>query len=316
VRAIVVRRFGGPEVLRPTEVAEPEPAPGHVLIEVELASVTFVETQQRAGRPPHPGMAPRLPWIPGNGVGGVVALVGAGVDARFLGVRVVSATGGSGGYASRVVVPADGLLAVPDAVPLSDATALLADGRTAIALARTAEIHEGETVLVLAAGGGVGSLLVQLAVRSGAVAVGAASSQRKLALARELGATHTVDYTRPGWVDDLVEVDVVFDGVGGELGLESLARVRPGGRVLSFGQASGTFTESSTGALARRGVTMLRGTGARPDESRALSAIALAEAAAGRLRPHVGQLVPLERAADAHAAIEARTTLGKTLLST
>jgi NADPH2:quinone reductase len=314
MQAIVVQAFGGPEVLRPADVPDPVPVAGQVVVDVELASVTFVETQQRAGRPPHPSMQPQLPWIPGNGVGGVVSQVVDDVDAGLVGMRVVTTTGGSGGYATRVAVSAEGLLAVPDGVSLEDATALLADGRTAVALARRAEIREGETVLVLAAGGGVGSLLVQLAVGTGATAVGAASSERKLVLARALGAAHTVDYTQRGWVDDLVEVDVVFDGVGGELGLESLARVRPGGRVLSFGQASGTFTESSTGALARRGVTMLRGTGARPDESGALSAIALAEAAAGRLKPHVGQVLPLERAAGAHAAIEARTTLGKTLL--
>ena len=316
MRAIVVREFGGPEVLVPSDVDEPSVLAHTAIVDVALASITFVETQLRAGLPPHPSMLPALPWIPGNGVGGVVTAIGDGVDPSWLGARVISTTGGSGGYAMRAAAAAADLLRVPAALTTADAVALLADGRTAVALARAAAIRPEERVLVLAAAGGVGSLLVQLAARAGAVVAAAAGSTRKLELARELGATLTVDYTEIAWGERLGAVDVVFDGVGGDLGRASFALVRSGGRFLSFGQASGAFTRVSADEADQRGVALLRGTGAAPDELHELSAAALAEAAAGRLRPVIGQITDLDHAADAHAAIEARTTLGKSLLAT
>jgi Alcohol dehydrogenase GroES-like domain len=131
VRAVVLLEFGSPEALVAAEVPDPVPGQGQVLIEVEIANITFVETQVRAGRAPNPAMAPRLPAILGNGVGGVVASVGAGVDPSLVSRRVVTSTGGSGGYAERVAVEAAGLIAVPDELGLAEAVALLADGRTA-----------------------------------------------------------------------------------------------------------------------------------------------------------------------------------------
>jgi NADPH2:quinone reductase len=232
-----------------------------VAIDVQLANITFVETQVRAGRAPNPAMAPALPAIPGNGVGGRVREVGDGVDPALLGVR-------------------------------------------------------GETVLVEAAAGGVGSLLVQLARNAGATVVAAAGEPRKLELAAELGAEMAVDYTEDGWAklvrEQLGGVDVVFDGVGGAVARSAFGLVRAGGRFCGFGLASGTWAqlpEADGGD-----VTVLRGTGMTPDESLELTRAALAEATAGRLRPVIGQTFPLERAADAHAAIEARATIGKTLL--
>ncbi len=163
MRAVVLREFGPPASLAIDRLADPVPGPGQALVEVELASVTFVETQVRAGRPPHPAMSPALPVVPGNGVGGRVAAVGEGADPALVGRRVVTTTGGSGGYAERVAVPAAALLEVPAELDLADAVALLADGRTALSLVEAALPRPGETVLVLAAAGGVGSLLVQLA---------------------------------------------------------------------------------------------------------------------------------------------------------
>jgi NADPH2:quinone reductase len=314
MEAIVVEEFGGPEVLQPAAVPDPEPAAGEVVVEVELAGITFVETQLRAGRAPRPEMAPRLPWIPGNGVGGVVGALGAGVDPALAGARVISTTGGAGGYATRAVVPAAGLIPIPAGLPMTTATALLADGRTALGLARAAQPSPGETVLVLAAGGGVGSLLVQLARAAGANVIAAAGSPRKLDLALELGAASAVDYTRAGWSADLAPVDVAFDGVGGEIGLAAFERLRDGGRFSAFGLASGSFATTPPAEIERRRLTVLRGTGVAPEEMRDLSAAALAEAAAGRLRGVVGQVTDLRRAAAAHAAIEAREALGKSLL--
>jgi NADPH2:quinone reductase len=306
-----VSEFGPPEMLVATEMPDPVPGPDEALIDVEIANITFVETQLRAGNAP-PAMAPQLPVILGNGVGGMVA---GGPDPALNGTRVISTTGGSGGYAERVAVDAAGLIAVPDDVGLAEAVALLADGRTAMSLIRAADVQADETVLVEAAAGGVGSLLVQLALRAGARVVAAAGAERKLRVARELGADETVDYTEPGWTERVRDgVDVVFDGVGGEIGRAAFELVRPGGRFCAFGLASGTFTQIPDADAARRNVTVVRGTRLAPEEMRELTKRALAESVAGRLRPVIGQTFPLERAADAHAAIEARQTIGKTLL--
>jgi NADPH:quinone reductase len=296
MRAIVVRELGPPEVLVPEDAQEPE---GELVVDVEIANITFVETQIRAGRPPNPAMIPKLPYIPGNGVGGTIE-----------GRRVIASTGGSGGYAERAAVAAANAIDVPDELDLRDAVALLADGRTAMVLMRGAEVRAGETVLVEAAAGGVGSLLVQLARNAGARVIAAAGGERKLALARELGADAAVDYTRDGWADAVEPVDVAFDGVGGAIGRAAFDRVRPGGRFYPFGMASGAFAQLPE----REGVTVVRGGRPDPADQLALTRAALAEAAAGRLRPVIGQTFPLERAADAHAAIEARETVGKTLL--
>jgi NADPH:quinone reductase len=315
VRAVLLSEFGPPEVLAPTELPDPVAGPGQALIDVEIANITFVETQLRGGRAPHPAMEPKLPVIPGNGVGGTVAAVGQGVDPGLVGTRVITSTGGSGGYAERVAVDAAALIPVPDAVGLPEAVALLADGRTAMSLMRSAEVKADETVLVEAAGGGVGSVLVQLAAGAGARVVAAAGGERKLRVARELGADETVDYTEPTWTERVSDgVDVVFDGVGGEVGRAAFGLVRPGGRFCAFGLASGTFTDVPEDDAARRKVTVIRGMRLQPEELRELSRLALAEAAAGRLRPVIGQTFPLERAAEAHSAIEARATVGKTLL--
>jgi NADPH:quinone reductase len=320
LRAVLLRQFGPPVELVAGEVPDPVPGPGQALIEVEIVNVTFVETQVRAGRPPNPAMAPRLPAVLGNGVGGVVAAVGERADPALVGRRVISSTGGSGGYAERVAVDAAGLIPVPDELGLAEAVALLADGRTAVALVRAAAPRAGETVLVEAAAGGVGSLLLQLARNAGARVVAAAGGGRKLSLAAELGAGTTVDYSEPGWAEQVRSrvggVDVVFDGVGGRVGREAFDLLRAGGRFCAFGMASGAFTRIPDGEDAARGVTVIRGAPVTPEELRELTRAALVEAAAGRIRPVIGQTFPLERAADAHAAIEARATVGKTLLVT
>jgi NADPH2:quinone reductase len=256
--------------------------------------------------------------IPGNGVGGVVTAVGAGADPGLVGRRVVSGTGSSGGYAERAAVDADGLVMVPDGLALDAAVALLADGRTAMLLVQEAGVAGGDRVLVEAAAGGVGTLLVQLVRAAGGRVVAAAGGARKVALARDLGADVAVDYREPGWPDRVRAatggVDVVFDGVGGAIGRSAFELLDRGGRMLSFGLASGEWTGISAEAAASRGVTVLRGLQAAPAELRAFTARALAEAAAGRLRPVIGQRFPLDRAADAHAAIQSRATVGKTLL--
>ncbi|MDN3353089.1 zinc-binding dehydrogenase [Actinomadura sp. DC4] len=312
MRAVWLKEFGEPSVLVAGEAPEPEAGPGQVLVDVAYANITFVETQFRAsGFGPFAG---EPPVIPGNGVGGVVASAGAGVSPELIGRRVVGSLGGTGGYAERAVVAADVLVEVPDGVELEAAVALLADGRTALSLLRAADVRSGERVLVEAAAGGVGSLLVQLARTAGAVVIAAAGGPRKAGLARDLGADVAVDYLAPDWTAEVGTVDVVFDGVGGPIALAAFDRLGPGGRMLSYGLASGAWASISPESAAERDVSLVRPR-PTPEESRALTAAALAEAETGRLRPVIGQRFPLERAADAHSAIEARATVGKTLLS-
>ncbi len=256
-------------------------------------------------------MLPALPAILGNGVGGTVTGTGR---------RVVASLNGTGGYAERAISPASRLIEVPDVLAVRDAVALLADGRTALALAGRADLQAGETVLIEAAGGGVGTLLVQIARNAGARVVALAGHPRKLALARDLGADLTADYRRDGWerqVRDAVgQVDVVFDGVGGDIGLAAFGLLGAGGRFCPFGMASGSFTPVTPEQARAWRVSVRAGTGgASPEELAALARTALAEAAAGRLRPVIGQEFGLAEAAAAHSVIEARETTGKTLLT-
>jgi NADPH2:quinone reductase len=184
---------------------------------------------------------------------------------------------------------------------------------------RAADVRARERVLVLAAAGGVGSLLVQLAVRAGARVVGAAGGGRKTAVVAALGASVVVDYLDAGWGDGVRNsvggVDVVFDGVGGRLSRGAFDLLAPGGRMVSFGLASGAWTPVSEVDAAARSVTLVRAA-ASVEELRGFTSLALEDGAAGRLRPLIGQRFPLDRAADAHAAIQARATVGKTLLET
>ena len=312
---ILAEQPGPPQVLSAVERPDPEPGPGQVLVDVAVAAITFVDTQMRAGT--FPGLpASDFPVVLGNGVGGTVAAVGDGVDGAWLGTEVVTATGGRGGYASRALAAADDLHRMPPGLAMADGVALLADGRTALALIQAAEVAPGQTVLVTAAGGGVGGLLVQLARRAGAEVIALAGDERKRAHARALGASTTVDYRAEGWPDRIGEaapagLDVAFDGVGGDVGPALVARIRPGGRYLPHGAASGRWA-----AVEARGITVipLPAVAGGQAEMYRLVEQAFALAAAGELRPTVGQTYPLADAAAAHAAIEARATLGKTLL--
>ncbi|MEV0383080.1 zinc-binding dehydrogenase [Nonomuraea sp. NPDC050643] len=307
MRAVVLRRYGGPEELVVEEVPDPVPGPGQVVVEVEVAGITFVETQVRADRGP---WRPELPLVLGNGVAGRVTSVGEGVAAALEGTRVVSALGGRGGYAELAVASAGDLIPIPAGLPDEVAVALLADGRTAVALTRAAAPRPGEWVLVEAAGGGVGSLLVQLAREAGARVVGAAGSAAKRDLAASLGAELTVDYTDPGWTDvvraETGGLDVVFDGVGGEIGAAAQGLLKDGGRLSAHGMAGGPMTTPDPRVTA---------VAWQPPDLREASVRALELAVAGRLRPTIGARFPLESAAAAHAAIDARAVTGKTLLT-
>lgn len=174
----------------------------------------------------------------------------------------------------------------------------------------------GEAALVEGAAGGVGSLLVQMAKNAGARVVAVASGAQKLDLARQLGADAAIAYREPDWVDrvraEVGGVDVVYDGVGGQTGRDAFTLLKPAGRFCAFGMASGSF--ASIPDAARPDVTRSKIAALTRQQTVELVRSVLAQAVDGRLRPVIGHRFPLERADDAHAAIEGRSTLGKTLL--
>jgi len=315
MKAVQVAAFGGPEVLVEVELPEPVAGPGQVVVEVAVTAIDFVQTQLRRGFTPGPPL-PELPYVPGATIAGEVR---EAPDAEWLGRKVVTRTATSrGGYAERAVANVDALIPVPEGLPLQHAAALLDDGSTAIGLIQQAPVKPGEWVLVQAAGGGLGSLLVQLAHAEGGQVIGTARGQAKLDLIRDLGAKAAVDYSQPGWTEQVRAItgttgpSLVFDGVGGQLGRAAFELTAPGGRFSVHGASSGTATTvEDPGEVTVIGVEQLFDLGAtvKPRAEQAVAA-----AAAGRLKPVVGQTFPLSRAADAHAAMEARAVIGKTLL--
>ncbi|MFC5752863.1 zinc-binding dehydrogenase [Actinomadura rugatobispora] len=321
MRVVQAVRFGGPEVLVPGEAPDPVAGPGQVVVEVSVAGITFVETQIRRGVDRWHAK-PELPYVPGGLVAGRVGSLGEAVDPSWSGRRVLAGTGETGGFAERAVADVRELIPVPEGLGLPEAAALHTDGSTAFGLVEAAGIRPGDWVLVEAAAGGVGSLLTQLARAAGARVVGAARGARKLDLVRDLDAEAVVDYSEPDWTRHVLTAtggagpDVVFDGVGGEVGRAAFEVTARDGRFSVHGASSGEPTAIDADQARRRGVEVLgieQLYGFGPKMSRWAEQV-MAEAAAGRIRPVIGQTFPLERAADAHAAIETRDALGKTLL--
>ena len=333
MRAIQVAAFGGPEVLVPVTLAGPPvPArPGEAVIAVSVADVLFLDTMIRSGRfgarfPVTP------PYVPGNGVAGEVIAAGDGVDSSWIGRGVVAHTGpdgGSGGYAERVAVPAGRLVPVPDDMDPRVAAAVMHDGATALGLMTRIGARPGEWVLVVGAAGGMGLLLVQLARAAGARVIGAARTSgtsradEKLTAIVKAGAEIVVDYSSPEWISQVAEVtggtgpDVVFDGVGGQLGRAAFAITAAGGRFSQHGAPGGGFAGITAEMARPRGVQVkgIEQAQYAPGQREELIGRALSEAAAGHIDPVIGQVFALEKAARAHAAIADRTVIGKTLLT-
>ncbi len=311
MRAVHITRFGGPEVLEPVELPDPLPHAGEVLIAVHVVEVLFLDTQLRTGW----GTAwfpMRPPWVPGTGVAGTVAAVGAGIEPGRVGERVVARTGDQGAYAELVVVPAEDAVPVPDGLDLATATAALHDGVLALDRLGQARIEAGTSVLVTAAAGSLGHWFVPLAKASGAFVAGAAGGARKVAAVAALGAEPTVDYRRDDWVRWAGgPFDVVFDGAGGAVGTQALERTAPGGLFFGHGAASGDF-----GATRPRPDVTVVGVERRigDEDWRRLVHRGLDLLARRAVRPAIGQEQPLERAAQAHAAMAERSVIGKTVL--
>jgi NADPH2:quinone reductase len=316
-RAVLVREFGGPEVLVPAEVPDRAPGPDEAVIDVAAADVLFIDTLIRAGRAVGYGFPHRPPYIPGGGAAGRLA------DGRPVVARTGPPGDNSGSYSERIIVPAQRLVPVPDAVDLTTAAALLHDGPTALGLAEATGVKPGDNVLIVGAAGGAALVLAQLAAEAGARVIGAArlaGAERKAETIRGVGAELAVDYGSPDWTARVHDgfggagPDVVFDGVGGELGRAAFEIIAEGGRFCAYGVPGGGFARISDAEAAGRGVTVLGLERIPPGRSEELLPEVLARAAAGRLRPVIAGTFPLDRAADAHAAMAARTATGRLLL--
>ncbi|MQA13399.1 MAG: zinc-binding dehydrogenase [Pseudonocardiaceae bacterium] len=325
MHAIRLHSFGPADQLRHEELDDPKPATGQVRISVAAAGVHLIDTVIRSGVSHGPFPLPELPAIPGREVAGVVDVLGAAVEESWLGQRVVAHLGAAGsGYAELAVCDASALHALPDSLAADAAVAMIGTGRTTMAILEIAQLTSADVVLVTAAAGGIGSLLVQAARNAGALVVGVAGGTAKVDRVRRLGATVAVDYTAPDWTAtardalDGRDVTVTLDGVGGRLGRGALELLGAGGRLILFGWSSGEPTPLSATDLFAHGITASAAIGPtllrRPGGFRDLEEAALAAAAAGRLIPLVGQRFPLAQAAAAHTAIETRATVGKTVL--
>jgi len=315
MHAIRLHEFGPAENLRWEEVDDPVPGAGEVLIDVAAAGVHLVDTSIRRGEAMGPFPRPTLPAIPGREVAGTVAAAGEGVDPAWAGRRVVAHLGmASGGYAERVVTAAERLHALPDGLSEAAAVAMIGTGRTALGVLDVAAPTAEDVVVVTGAAGGLGALLVQGARNVGARVIGAAGGERKTAQVRALGA-EPADYLRADWTEGLPRATLVLDGVGGTAGRAALELLEPGGRIVIFGWSSGEPTRLDTSDLVERSLTAIAGLGPHiQGRLRELEERALAAAAAGELVPVVDDHFRLAQAAEAHAALEARDTVGKVVL--
>jgi NADPH2:quinone reductase len=323
--AIRQHAFGGPDELRYELVDDPVPGPRQARIVMAASGVHLIDTSIRSGESGGPFPLPQLPMTPGREMVGTVDAVGEGVDAAWVGRRVAAHLGqASGGYAEMAVTGVEALHRLPDHVAFTDAAAMVGTGRTTMAILEVAAITGDDVVLVTAAAGGIGSLVVQIARHRGATVVGLAGGPAKVHAVEQLGADAAFDYRDADWSDRVRAwaadrpVDVALDGVGGAIGREVLDLVAPGGRLVMYGYASGELLPLSAGDLYRTGVTVSAAVGARimrrPGGFHDLAEQALAELATGTVRPLVHPPFRLADAAEAHRALAGRETTGKVVL--
>ncbi|MFC6094106.1 quinone oxidoreductase family protein [Saccharothrix lopnurensis] len=320
-KAVVVRATGGPEALEFAEVEARSPGAGELLVDVAAAGVNFIDCYHREGRYPLP-----LPFVVGLEGAGRVSAVGPDVAGFAVGDRVAWSQA-PGSYAEQVVVPAAGAVAVPEGVDDDTAGALLLQGLTAHYLvASTYPVREGDVVLVHAAAGGVGLLLVQLAKARGARVIGTVSTEAKEALAREAGADEVIRYDRVDFAPEVrrltdgAGVAAAYDGVGRTTFDGSLASLRPRGVLALFGASSGAVPPVDPQRLNQAGSVFLTRPSlgahlATREELEWRAGELFAAVADGSLRVRVGGRYPLAEARRAHEDLEGRRTTGKLLLT-
>ncbi|MFI1227042.1 MULTISPECIES: zinc-binding dehydrogenase [unclassified Streptomyces] len=331
MHAVRLHAFGPAENLVLEQTEDPVPGPGQVRIAVAAAGVHLLDTALREGeRGPYPAPV-ELPTIPGREVAGTVESLGEGVDTGWLGRRVVVHIGTApGGYAELTVAGADRLHEIPEGLDAAGAVAMIGTGRTALGILGSTPLGPDSVVVVTAAAGGIGTLVVQYAKNAGATVIALAGGPAKVARTEADGADLALDYTRPDWPGRArafldangLRATVVYDSVGGTTARAAVGLLGPGGQHVVYGWSGEglrgggplTFTAEE---LAARSITSASVLGPQMIERggglRALETRALAEAAAGRLRPAV-QRFPLAEAAAAHRALETRGTMGKVVL--
>ena len=308
MRRVRFYEYGGPEVLRVEEADAPEPGPGELLVRTEAIGVTLPSVRKVRGDGGMP-----LPGLLGGDVAGAVVALGPDVTGFAVGDRVTGLSF-TGSYAELATVPSFMTTRIPEGVSATQAIALVRGGQVALAALATARLAAGESVLITGAASGVGHLAVQLAKLQGAGRVVAAvGSPAKADFLRALGADEVVTYDSESWGEP---VDVVLEGVGGELLPPAVAALVPGGRMVFFGSGGGTVPafDLLAGSKTITGLTMARFSTTQRELYDQHGQQLWELAASGRLRPAVHAEIPLAEAARAHAIIEARTNLGKVVL--
>lgn len=318
---IQIEEQGGPDVMRWTELPEPSAGANEVVVELGAAGLNYIDTYHRSGLYPV-----ALPYVLGLEGAGTVIEVGDNVDHLGAGDRVAWATA-PGSYAERVVVSADLLMTVPDGIDWEVAATVPLQGMTAHYLAcDTFPLNEGDRCLIHAGAGGVGLLLIQIAKIRGAEVYTTVGTSDKADLAAAAGADHTILYRDVDFADAVREIagsdrplDVVYDGVGKSVFQQSLGLIRPRGMMVTFGNASGPVDPVSPLELSQNGSLYLTrptlfhyATTAEEIQGRADDLFGWI--ADGRLDVRVGARFALAQAAEAHSAIESRSTTGKVIL--
>ena len=322
IKAVVAERPGEPEVLRYADVERPAPRGWEVLIEVEAAGINYADTMRRRDRYL---VGQKFPFTPGSEVAGTIVEVGEEVENASEGDRVVTLLN-TGGYAEYAVAPAASLIPIPETLGPVEAAAVPLQGLTAYHVIKTSgALKEGESVLVHAAAGGVGTLAVQIAKLLGAGRVIAtAGSPEKLELASSLGADFLVDYTEEDWPERVMEAtdgegaDVILEMVGGDFTEKNIGCLATFGRLVVYGAASSDRGHLVPGAL-MNGCQSVVGFWLVPITQRPELLVPSLEQvlgwiASGDLKLTIGAEYPLERAAEAHADLEGRKTTGKLIL--
>ena len=322
MRAVVCNQFGPPEDLSVVELADPDPGPGEVLIQVEAASVTFPDTLMLEDKYQFKA---DLPYVPGGEVAGTVAALGDDVDTVDVGSRVLCPLGSTGGYAELAVAPASAVRLLPDEVEFADSTGLLyAHGTTYYGLKHRGSLQEGETLLVLGAGGHVGLSAVELGKLMGARVIAAASTEEKLDLCRERGADETINYSeedlkvRSKELTGGAGVDVVYDVVGGDYAEQALRAIGWSGRFLVIGFTAGIPSIPLNLTLLKScqivGVFYGAMTAREPDLANEIAEDLLTWVANGRLRPHISARYGLDGASEALRSLIDRKAIGKVVI--
>jgi NADPH2:quinone reductase len=320
-KAIVIEKFGSPDVLQWQDVSVGAPGPGEVLLHHTAVGLNFIDTYQRTGLYPLD-----LPTGLGLEAAGIVAAVGAGVDYVQVGDRVAYTSMPPGAYSEQRLYEADKLVKLPAGISDQTAAAAMLKGLTAwYLLHRSYRVQQGDHVLLYAAAGGVGSIVCQWAKALGVNVIGVVSTPEKAELAKQQGAAAIVLADAPDFVSQVraltggAGVAAAYDSVGKDTFIQSLDCIRPHGTMVSFGNASGPVEPVSLMELGKRGSLFLTRPAVfdfvrTPAELRAAAAELFAAIGGGKVGIEINQTWPLAQAAAAHRALEARQTTGSTVL--